>query len=94
MNEIVDKIVDAAEPFVLDHTDPKGLPPDRVIGELRHAYRVAKDHAQSYIECIDAQAEKFSLKKGALKRYINALENDKVSDTQEEIDDLERLLER
>lgn len=84
----------APDDFNLEASDPKGLPPDSVIEELRHARRVAKDYAQAYSDCVDAQADKFKLKKGALKRYISALEDDKTEETQEELDDLERLLER
>lgn len=81
----------AMEAFALEPPEP-GKVPDRVIDELRRARTVAKDHAQAFSDCIKAQAEKYSVKPGALKRYIVALCDDKVEEVENETDDLQRLI--
>ena len=76
--------------FALEPSD--GNIPPRVIEELRGAYAIAKDYAQSYSDAAKAQAEKFKLKPGALKKYIAALENDSTDDLRDELSDLEKLI--
>ena len=78
------------EAFALEPSD--GNIPPRVIEELRGAYAIAKDYAQSYSDAAKAQAEKFKLKPGALKKYIAALENDSTDDLRDEMTDLEKLI--
>jgi hypothetical protein len=74
-------------------TQVAGVPPSAVIEELRHARRVAKDMASAYGDAVGAQAEKYGVKKGALKRFIAALEDDGTEDAIEEARDLERLID-
>jgi hypothetical protein len=76
--------------FALEPSD--GNIPERVITELRSAYSIAKDYAQSYSDAAKAQAELYKLKPGALKRYIAALENDSTDDLKAEASDIEKLL--
>lgn len=78
------------EDFALEPSD--GNIPPRVIEELRGAYAIAKDYAQSYSDAAKAQAEKFKLKPAALKKYIAALENDSTDDLRDEMSDLEKLI--
>lgn len=82
---------DLADGFALEPPEP-GKVPDRVIDELKHARTVAKDHAQAFSDCLKAQAEKYGIKPGALKRYIVALCEDKVEEVENETDDLQRLI--
>ena len=83
----------ATEPnFELEPSPPDGNIPERVIDELRQAYAIAKDHTQSYSDAAKAQAEKFKIKPGALKKYIAALENDSIDDLGDELHDIERLI--
>ena len=76
--------------FALEPSD--GNIPERVINELRESYAIAKDHTQSYSDAAKAQAEKYKLKPGALKKYIAALENDSTDDLRDEMSDLEKLI--
>ena len=80
-----------AEGFALEPSEP-GHVPDRVINELRNARATAKDYATAFNDCVKAQAEKYSVKPGALKRYIVALEEDKLEEVDAETDDLARLI--
>jgi hypothetical protein len=86
---------DATDPsqFNLEPSNAAGLPPAGVIEELRHLRRVAADAVGDYGEAIKAQAEKHGVKRGALRKYIAALETDKTEDAAEEARDLERLIE-
>jgi len=77
--------------FALESGEP-GVVPERVISELRRSRANAKDYAQAFSDAVTAQATKYSIKPGALKRYIVALEADKVDELDAETDDLERLL--
>lgn len=81
---------DSPADFALEPSD--GNIPPRVIDELRGAYAIAKDYAQSYSDAAKAQAEKFKLKPAALKKYIAALENDSTADLRDELSDLEKLI--
>ena len=65
-----------ADEFALEPSPPDGTIPERVIDELRHARRIAKDYAQSFSDAVKAQAELRKIKPSALKRYIAALEDD------------------
>jgi hypothetical protein len=82
----------AADTFELEPPTPQGTIPDRVVTELRGAYRRAKDLSTAYSEAVTAQAELRGFKAGALRRYIAALENDKLDEIDAETKDLERLI--
>lgn len=84
-------IESAIESFALEAPQP-GHVPARVIDELRHGYRVASDYATAFNDAAIAQAEKYSIKPGALKRYIRAIEGDKLKDVEDEADDLQALI--
>lgn len=85
---------DTAAPEVFELESPiAGIPPAGVIEELRHLRRVAADAVTAYGEAVKAQSERHKLKRGALRRYIAALESDKTEDAAEEARDLERLIE-
>lgn len=66
--------------------------PLRVIEELRSACHTAVDYAGAFSDACKAQAEKYKIKPGALKRYIKALEGDKLEDVEQETDDLATLI--
>lgn len=80
------------ENFALESPTP-GVPPAGVIEELRHLRRIATDAVSDYGEAVKTQSEKHKLKRGALRRYIAALEGDTTEDEKEEARDLERLIE-
>lgn len=67
--------------------------PTAVIDELRTAYRIAADYSGAFNEAASAQAEKYKTAPGALKRYIRALEGDKLADAEKEAEDLSALIE-
>ena len=77
--------------FALEPSAP-GVVPQRVIDELVRARTVAKDHAEAYSGAVTAQAEHYKIKAGALKRYVAALQADKLEELDRETDDLERLI--
>lgn len=79
--------------FDLEPDPDPGQLPQRVITELRAAYSTAKDYAKGYGDAAKAQAEKYKIKPAALKRYIAALEGDKVDEAEREAEDLQRLIE-
>lgn len=81
-----------AEPFALEPIEP-GVVPPRVIEELRTAHRVASDYALAFNDACKAQAEKHKVAPKALRRYIAALEADKLKDAEKEADDLARLID-
>ncbi|MCC6812259.1 MAG: hypothetical protein IT381_32860 [Deltaproteobacteria bacterium] len=66
--------------------------PERVIDELREACRIAADHSGAFSDACKAQAEKYHVKPGALKRFVKALEGDTLNDVEEEMDDLAALI--
>lgn len=76
--------------FGLEAPTP-GAPSEYVIAELRRCYREAKDYTGAF--AIKVQAEKHKLKPAALRRYVAALEGDKVADAAQEASDLEMLIE-
>lgn len=55
------------EAFKLEPEKP-GKIPQRVIDELRHCYREAKDYTGALTDAIKNQAEKHKIKPGALQR--------------------------
>lgn len=79
------------EAFELEAPVP-GQVPERVIEELRHGCRQAADLSAAFTDACKAQAEKYSIKPGALKRYIKALEGDKVDEVEQEAEDLQALI--
>jgi hypothetical protein len=66
--------------------------PERVIEELRAACHTAVDYAGAFSDACKAQAEKYKIKPKALRRFIAALEADKVDDVDKETDDLATLI--
>lgn len=80
--------------FTLEPGMKPGDVPQRVIDELRHTYRVAKDYAGAFSDALKAQAEKHQIAPAALRRYIAALEGDKLDEATKEANDFERLLAR
>lgn len=77
--------------FELEPPKP-GAPSEHVIAELRRCYREAKDYTGAFTEAIKAQAEKHKLAPGALRKYIAALDGDKISDAEKEASDIELLI--
>lgn len=69
-----------------------GQVPQPVIDELRQACRTASDFAGAFGEACTAQAEKYKIKPKALRRYIVALEGDKLADAEKEAEDLQALI--
>lgn len=63
--------------------DP-GEIPQSVIDELVEAKGNAKAYAEAFGDAVKAQAEKYKIKKGALSKYIAAIEADKVEDVRAE----------
>jgi hypothetical protein len=77
--------------FALEPSEP-GVVPERVIAELRRAYREATDYAAAFGDAVKAQAERYAINGKALRRYIVALEGDKLDEAAAEAADLERLI--
>ena len=69
-----------------------GQVPQPVIDELRQAFRTTSDFNAAFREACTAQAEKYKIKPKALRRYIVALEGDKLDDVEAEADDLQALI--
>lgn len=65
----------------------------KVIVELLQLRAMARGAAETYNTAVTEQAEKFKVKKGALKKFISALEGDKKHELDLEIHDIETLLE-
>jgi hypothetical protein len=78
--------------FDADMEITPGLVPERVIEELRAACHTAADYSGAFSDACKAQAEKYKIKPGALKRYIKALEGDTLDDVRKETDDLSTLI--
>ena len=78
--------------FALEPSE-HGTVPERIISELRSGRARAKDATQAYSDACKAQAERYGIKPAALKRYIAALEDDKVDEAAAEAADLERLID-
>ncbi len=79
------------EEFALEPSEP-GVVPERVISELRNGHRIAKDYGSAFGEALKAQAEKYNVAPGALRRYVAALNGDKLDDAAKEATDLVNLL--
>ena len=79
--------------FSLEPDPAPGTVPPRVLDELRRCYREARDYTAALKEAIDAQAERYKIEPGALRKFVAALEKDDVADTRKESDDLLRLIE-
>lgn len=90
----------AADGTVTDHGEfnleaqQPGRVPESVIAELRQCCHDAMDYAGAFSDACKAQAEKYGIKPGALKRYVKALEGDKVDDAEAESEDLLALINR
>ena len=67
--------------------------PKQTIKELVNLRSEAKLAAETFSEAVAAQAEKHSVNKGALKKYVSALEADKVGKLDEETAALLLLIE-
>lgn len=65
-----------------------------VIDELVALRVRAKDAASQFTEAVAVQAEKYSMSKGALRRFVCARESGKLLDLNVEADDLAALLAR
>lgn len=78
--------------FNLESPSAPGHVPERVILELRQACATAADYAGAFSDACKEQAEKHGIKPGALKRFIKALENDKLDDAEKEAEDLQELI--
>ena len=70
----------------------EGVVPERVIDELRSARSHAVDYAQAFGDAVKAIALQYGLKPGALRRYVCALEADKLEDVDAEACDLVKLI--
>lgn len=62
--------------------------------ELVSLRSLARAAAETFSEAVKAQAEACGLSRGALRRYICALEADKLDQLDMEADDLARLMTR
>ncbi len=67
--------------------------PKATINELVGLRSEAKLAAETFSEAVAAQAEKHNVNKGALKKYVSALEADKVGKLDEETAALVELIE-
>jgi hypothetical protein len=64
-----------------------------VIDELVALRSSARLAAETYTDAIAAQSETHDIRKGALRRYINAREKDQLGDLDLEASDLAKLME-
>jgi predicted RNase H-like nuclease len=80
--------------FALEPPAAPGRLADAVIDELCALRASAKAAAETFAEAITEQAEKANLKKGALRRYINARVADRLAELDAEADDLAKLMLR
>ena len=67
--------------------------PQTVVDLLREACRIAADYSGAFGDACTATAEKYKIKPKALRRYIVALEGDKLADAEKEAEDLSALIE-
>jgi hypothetical protein len=65
-----------------------------VIDELVTLRADARMSAESFTEAVKEQSEKAGISKGALRRYVCALEKDKLDSLDAEASDLANLLEK
>jgi hypothetical protein len=78
--------------FNLESPAEPGKVPDSVIEELRGLRTAANDSATDFREAINVMADKYKVKRAALRRYVVALGLDKVDEAKAEAVDLERLI--
>jgi hypothetical protein len=78
--------------FDLESPPVKGEIPERVLDELVHAKTSAKDYARAFADAVKAQAKKFDIKPGALRKYVTAREADKIEEVDAELTDLAKLI--
>lgn len=83
---------DTAGGFDLEAPLTPGEVPQRVIDELRGACGTASDYALAFNDAVKAQAEKHKVAPKALRRFIVALEGDKVKAAEKEAEDLQSLV--
>jgi hypothetical protein len=83
---------DETKAFELESPAEPGKVPDSVIEELRSLRTAANETATDFREAINVQADKYKIKRAALRRYVVALGLDKVDEAKAEAEDLERLI--
>jgi hypothetical protein len=84
----------AGRPAMELEADPKpGTVPPRVVTGLRIACEKANDHAEAFSEAVKAQAEKYNIAPGALRRYIKSLTKDRLADLRAETADVQHLID-
>jgi hypothetical protein len=81
-----------SDDFSLEPAPSQGEIPQRVIDELVGARRIAKNFVEAFADAVIAQADKYKVNKSALKRYVCAIESDKIDEMNSEVADLEKLL--
>ena len=77
-------------PFNLEPSH--GTIPPRVVEELVSARTYAKDASEAFGDAIKAQAAKYQLKPAALRKYVAALEADKLDEAKVETEQLADLI--
>lgn len=85
-------ITKALESFSLEQSGKRGEIPERTVVHLIALRALAVEAAGEYGEACKKQAKKYAVNAGALKRYINARDSDKLGDARAEADDLLLLL--
>jgi hypothetical protein len=80
--------------LTLEATSATNIPNEHVIGELIVLRTRCGTAGADYARAIKRVAEKHKLKPGALKRYVAAVDGDKIKEARVELHDLERLLDR
>lgn len=78
--------------MVLEPSPKAGEIPDSVLDELVAGKDRAKNAATDFASAVERVAEKYKVKKGALKRYVTARAGDKLDELREETDSPESLL--
>lgn len=68
--------------------------PDATVEELMTLRTAARLAAEDFGTAVKAQAEKFSCRPGALRRYVTAKEAAKLADLDAEAEDLAKLMMR
>lgn len=86
-------MTDSADTDLAGPIPKHGEVPQATIEELVAARVMASDYAKAFADAVKAQAERYKIKPGALRRYVCALAGDKVEDVERETDDLAALLD-
>jgi len=81
------------EKFDLEPTLPTGQIPARVLVELIALRAAQRSAIETYAEAVTAQATKFSVGKKALRRFIAAVDNDKLADLKLECAGVQQLID-